>query len=288
MYTLTENDAIKIAAYQRGTLLAGSIAFIGSYVYMLGRLLDRINNNDIYPISYYYYIARFVIAALIAVVLRHVFALFSIENAAILLVAFAIRFAPDQFITAMLRRAFQIIKIRGNEKEIKEEFLPPNMSLLMIEGLTRDKIDHLNEVGIDNAQVLAEQNPFMIWPRLPYSLTLIIDWIAQAQLYLFAQEKGTQALRQRGISTIYDLFIALEDKTAAPEIATSAGLLPSAIDAYIAALRVNPSFARLKEVREKLAAPAATAAPPPAQGPAKPPAPPAPREPVPADGLPAG
>jgi hypothetical protein len=50
----------KLIEYQRGTFIVMTMAFFGSYVYMLYRVLDRINNSDIYPISYYYYAARFV------------------------------------------------------------------------------------------------------------------------------------------------------------------------------------------------------------------------------------
>jgi hypothetical protein len=256
-YSLTESGLGNIAQYQRTTLLIGSFAFIASYIYMLGRLLDRINNNDIYPISYYYYVARFVIAALVAMIFRHVISLFlepgsNNSQATLLLIAFAIGFAPDLFIIAMLRRAFQVMKISGSQNDPEQTVLPTNMSLLMIEGLSREKIDRLTELGIDNAQVLASQNPLIIWPRLPYSLTLIVDWIAQAQLYRFTKENGTKALRAKGINNIYDLETALANDKCAQEIATTAGLSASAVAAHIAGLNADPSFRHLKEVREKL------------------------------------
>ncbi len=252
MYTLNETDGAKIANYQKGTLLVASIAFIGSYIYMLARLLDRINNNDIYPISYYYYIVRFAMAALIAMVLRHVFTLMSNESAAILLVAFAIGFTPDLFIAAMLRRAFQAMKVTGAQNDPEESVLPTSLSLLMIEGLSREKIDRLMELGIDNAQVLSHQNPFIIWPRLPYGLVLITDWIAQAQLYCFAKEAGTKALRAKGISTIFDLHTGLKDGDSAKDVAAAAGISPPMIAASTASLEANPAFRHLKEVRDAL------------------------------------
>ena len=55
-----------LALYQRGTFVAGCFGFIGAYIYTNWRLLDRINNNDIYPISFYYYSARMLAACLIA------------------------------------------------------------------------------------------------------------------------------------------------------------------------------------------------------------------------------
>jgi len=236
-----------------GTLLVGGVAFIGSYIYMLGSLIERINNNDIYPISYYYYIVRFTVATLVAMIMRHVFTLMvSAESTTILIVAFAIGFVPDQFVSALLRQAFKVMKIVGSQNDPDQATLPTNMSLLMIEGLTPQKIDRLNELGIDNAQILAAQNPLIIWSRLPFSITLLVDWIAQAQLYCFVKEKGALQLRTKGINNIYDLYRALSDKKSSAEIATIAGLAPSAVPAYIANLDADPSFRHLREVRNAL------------------------------------
>jgi hypothetical protein len=144
------------------------------------------------------------------------------------------------------------MKIVGSQNDPAQAALPTNMSLLMIEGLTRQKIDRLSELGIDNAQILAAQNPLIIWPRLPFSITLLVDWIAQAQLYCFVKEKGALQLRAKGINNIYDLYRALSDKESSAEIATIAGLAPSAVPAYIANLDADPSFRHLREVRNAL------------------------------------
>ncbi len=254
----TAAELAAIAIYQKGTLLVGSFAFIGSYVYMLARLLTRINNNDIYPISYYYYVARIVTAVLVAMVLRHVAGLIvdtketGDAQVLLLLLGFAVGFSPDLFIIALLKRAYQAVRIPGGQGDPDRTALPSNMNLLMIEGLTSDKIDRLVELDIDNAQILAEQNPFIIWPRLPYSLMLIVDWIAQAQLYRFTKEAGIKALRAKSISTIYDLHGALSDQKSAQEIAAVCGLCPTAIPAYIATLESDPSFRHLREVRNAL------------------------------------
>lgn len=252
------STADHIVDFQMTTLLVGSFAFLGAYIYVLARLLSRVNNNDIYPISYYYYVARFATAVLVAMILRHLVGFFLDPSQSkdseliLLLLGFAIGFSPDLFIFAMLRRAYQFIKIPGGQNDPDQNVLPTNMSLLMIEGLTRDKIDRLAELDIDNAQILANQNPFIIWPRLPYSLTLIVDWIAQAQLYRFSKEAGVKALRAKSINTIFDLHAALSDAASAKEIAAVAGLCAAAIPAHIVSLEADPSFRHLKEVRAAL------------------------------------
>jgi hypothetical protein len=251
----TKENSESIFAYQKGTYLAATASFIGSYVYVLGRLLDRVGNNDIYPISFYYYASRFVIACFVAIVFRHLLFMFGIRDSeAIVLIGFVAGLAPDLFILAMARRAFQMIKVPGSQNDPDQNVLPTSLNLLMIEGMSRDKIDRLNELGIDNAQILACQNPFMLWPRLPYDLGLIVDWISQAQLYRFAKETGTKALRQKGISNIFDLFMGLSDPDgdAAKETGELLGLTPSSIASRVASIGQDPCFRRLKEVRDKL------------------------------------
>jgi hypothetical protein len=123
----------------------------------------------------------------------------------------------------------------------------------MIEGLSRDKIDRLTGLGVDNSQVLANQNPFILWPRLPYNLTLIVDWMAQAQLYKFAKEEGTQRLRSKGIDNICALYAALSNADAAASVAELIRIPASTVPAYITIFNQDPSFRRLREVRDALA-----------------------------------
>src|SRR6266852_5995993 len=102
-------------AYQMQTFGVLAMAFLASYVYSLGRLLDRVNNNDLYPISLYYYAARIIIACVVAAVLRHTAEVFGITGSPmLLLMGFGIGFAPDLFVMAITRRAFQALKIWGS------------------------------------------------------------------------------------------------------------------------------------------------------------------------------
>ncbi len=126
------------AAYQAGTFCVMAMAFVASYVYSPGRLLDRVNNNDLYPISLYYHAVRVVIACAAAAIVRHTANVFALEtNAVLLLVAFGIGFAPDLFIVAVSRRACQAMKIWGSRADPAPPTCPPGLSLLMIDDLSR-------------------------------------------------------------------------------------------------------------------------------------------------------
>jgi hypothetical protein len=244
------------AAYQMQTFGVLAMAFLASYVYSLGRLLDRVNNNDLYPISLYYYAARIVIACVVAAVLRHTAEVFGITGSPmLLLMGFGIGFAPDLFVMAITRRAFQALKIWGSRDDPSSESRPTSLPLLTIDDLTREKIDRLNELGIDSAQVLARQNPFLLLPRLPYDLGLIVDWIGQAQLYVLVRDKTLMGLREVLVRDSFDLYIRLRDENARVEISRTLGISDAAALTLVSQLEQDHSFTRLREVRAALLSP---------------------------------
>jgi hypothetical protein len=97
-------DAVQqVDAIQRATFVAGCFGFIGAYLYILWRLLDRINNNDIYPITFYFYSARILTATLVAGVISQIIPA-SPNYVAIIICSFVVGFVPDVFITWLVRR----------------------------------------------------------------------------------------------------------------------------------------------------------------------------------------
>jgi len=122
-HILSETDPASIVNYHRGTFVAGCFGSIGAYIYTNWRLLDRINNNDIYPISFYYYAARLLAACFIAGTIRHILPEHG-ANLSVILLSFAVGFVPDIFITSIIRRASQVIKIMSDQPVPKVEALP--------------------------------------------------------------------------------------------------------------------------------------------------------------------
>jgi len=247
--------------YQTDTFTVVAMAFFGAYVYALGRLLDRINNHDLYPISLYYYTVRFVIACASAAVLRHSISIidgtydntFKIDVTAVklptlILLGSIIGFAPDLFIIAFSRKAFQTLKIWGSRADPVGDDKPTSLPLLMIDDITREKIDRLDELGIDSAQVLARQNPFMLLPRLPYELGLLMDWIAQSQLYVLVKDATFQRLRTACIRDILDLHIRLSTEGSRAATCQLLGRPEGDAIALIRQLESDTCFLRLKEL----------------------------------------
>jgi hypothetical protein len=253
-------DAI---SYQRETFVVIGIAFFASYSYSLGMLLNRINTYDLQPILLYYNAVRLVVATISAAVLRHVFGAFqdTATDAMLIVASFAVGVAPDLFVLTIIRKGFQALKTWASRDDPADALRPTAMPLLMIDDLTREKIDHLNEIGIDSIQVLARQNPLLLLTRLPYELALIVDWIAQAQLYVLVREKGMQAMRNIYVRDIFDLRLNLIGQALTSRITAALGLADDTAVVLAAQIDAEPTYLRLLQVREAMAANTEPAAP---------------------------
>jgi hypothetical protein len=235
--------------------VAIAIAFIGAYLALVGRLLSRVNNNDIYPITFHYYSAWLISAVFIAGVFRHITHIANVEsNDVIILISFAIGAAPAPFFAALLRQAYKRFDLLGDKNDPEPGQLPSNLNLLMIDGLANEKIDRLAELDITNAKVLSCQNPFVIWPRLPYDLGLIVDWISQAQLYVCLREDGLKAARGQQINDIHKLVAILRDKDALGDVCSLLGLKQTFVEPLVESLERDPCFVRLRAVKEAMVA----------------------------------
>jgi hypothetical protein len=256
LYVLQEGmTREKIIAYQSGTLVVAAIAFVGAYLALFNRLLNQINNNDIYPISFHYFSVWLITAMVLAAVMRHFAQIFGItENAVLLGIALAIGAVPAPFFTAFIHWAFGKLNISGDKDDPSRQSMPTNLNLLMIDGLANEKIDRLAELEISDAQVLSCQNPFLLWVRLPYELGLIVDWIAQAQLYVCLRENGFQKARSLQIGDIHKFVSVLSDPTAAADLCGELGLKPSYVAPLLASLNDNSCFVRLREVKQAMLA----------------------------------
>jgi hypothetical protein len=181
--------------------------------------------------------------------MRHFAVVFGVtDNAVLLGIALAIGAVPAPFFSAFIHWAFGKLNISGDKDDPSRTSMPTNLNLLMIDGLANEKIDRLAELEISDAQVLSCQNPFMLWVRLPYDLGLIVDWIAQAQLYVCLREEGFRKARSLQIGDIHKFVLVLSDSNAAPDLCGELGLKTSYVVPLLASLNDNPCFVRLREV----------------------------------------
>ena len=148
----------EVSAEQRATFLCAMMAFLGRYVYTIDRLWNRINNNDIYPLSYYYYTARLISAVIVAITLRHSLLMLGLADGKwIVPLGFAAGIKPDFFVVTLFRRVHQIFKIFGSKYNPEPACRPRDMPLFMLDDLSSEKIDRLSCFGIDSAPALGCQ-----------------------------------------------------------------------------------------------------------------------------------
>ena len=103
-----------LSLYQSKTFTVIGMAFVGSYVYIIGRLLDRVNNNDVYPISYYFYLQRIIVACLVADIFWLTLGVFDVAEDLAVLVGFVIGFSqPDLFLVLFTRQSLSSTQISG-------------------------------------------------------------------------------------------------------------------------------------------------------------------------------
>jgi hypothetical protein len=244
-------DAAKIRTYQSGTVAAGSAAFIGAYVYIIRVLLDRINNDDLFPITYYYFAVRILISCLIAGVVRQSISVFwpSDSNTQLFLLVplgFVIGLQPDLWMVALVSKVTKYFGLVEMQKDPDAANIPGRLPLSLIEGLTDPKKTRLEELDLDNCQALAG-HPFLIWARTSYQLLQIVDWMAQAQLVTMVKDGGVQKLRLLGIRDVFGLATALRGDSKG-QVANTLSISPEVASDMLKYLDACPAFMRLNDV----------------------------------------
>jgi hypothetical protein len=254
-YILTAHTLDDIRTYQTGTVMIGTMAFIGAYVYILIELIGRINNNDIEPITYYYFSIRIILATLVAGVVRHI--MIFVDPAAattsyiMVLIGFIIGLRPDLWLSLVIAKATKRFGLLGEQVDPDTANVPSNFSLLLIEGLTEEKRTRLEELAIDNCQALADHNPFLIWARTSYQLLHVIDWIAQAQLCVLVGQDGIRKLRAIAVRDIFALEAAWAGQSK-EQVANTLAITTEGATDMLSYLQNNPAFKRLKQVYQQL------------------------------------
>jgi hypothetical protein len=106
---------------------------------------------------------------------------------------------------------------------------------------------------LDDAQAFSRLNPLLLWPRLPYDLTLIVDWIGQVHLYAFPKDAKLPQVRERLVHDSFDLETRLTDPDARASIVAALEMTEDEVPTPLQQLQADPAFVRLKQVREALA-----------------------------------
>ncbi|HUP43568.1 MAG TPA: hypothetical protein VM599_10195, partial [Thermoanaerobaculia bacterium] len=187
------DNAYLLSEWRRFIVLG--FAFLGGYIHSAHHLVRRLVTADLSPGTYYDTGLRISFAMVAALMLSYFVEVFpgsGYPDRGLPVLAFLAGVFPDR----ALRYLREKVRIFARDAETSSHELP----LGMIEGMNVLHRTRLAEVGIDNAQNLAEAELIDLVLRTPFPPTQILDWIAQAKLFVCFKDR-IEGLRSVGIRT---------------------------------------------------------------------------------------
>ncbi len=236
------------AHYFRLSLVSMSMAILGSYVWSIQYIVRRLITVDLAPSAYYSIGTRIIFATFVSLVLRHFLAYIPGETGKLMIN----QLPAISFFTGIFpQRAMQYVQERlriFNPPSGKSHDLP----LEMIEGISLFCKVRLAEIGIDNAQNLALANFKEMILKTPFNPRMILDWIAQAKLYIIVKD-GIVELRKTGIRNIFGLISAYNDGQT-DKLEALSKKIGTDLSLVCAELKDRPDILTLTKIRDKLCA----------------------------------
>jgi len=232
--------------YYRLSLVSMSMAILGSYVWSIQYLVRRLITVDLAPSAYYSIGTRIIFATFVSLVLRHFIAFVPGETGSFM----TNQLPAIAFFTGVFpQRAMQYMQERlriFNPQSGKSHDLP----LEMIEGVSLFCKVRFAEIGIDNAQNLALANFKEMILKTPFNPRMILDWIAQAKLYIIVKD-GIGELRKAGIRNIFGL-LSIYDAGQTDKLEVLSKKIGTDLDMICMELKDRPDIINLVKIREKL------------------------------------
>lgn len=196
--------------------VAVGFAFLGAFIWSATNIIRRLIAYDLSPNVYYSAGIRTILSITVTVCLS--FLLPDLTENALPAIALLAGMFPERVLNWFIERYKDFIN--------GDKLLNRVMSVENIEGISVSHKERLKEVGIDNAQNLAETSFLQLLIITPFETRQLLDWIGQAKLLLYAKE-NMEALRALGLRTVYDFFKGDKDKAMMQDIAESRGIDPA-------------------------------------------------------------
>jgi hypothetical protein len=198
-----------------------SYGFLGSYFFAIWFLFKRYISGDLGPGAFLHVSVRTWLVAILVLVVAKLMgeaplgAASAAMSPVIAATAFVGALVPSALLTIIWDVATGVgSRIRG-QPDVE-------VSLTSLTGMNAWKAARLVEEGIDNVQNLAMDQPSRLFVVTREGGLRILDWIDQAILVNAATPEVRLGLKELGIRTAYDLYLALQAhdlvrKTNAPD-----------------------------------------------------------------------
>lgn len=165
------------------TALAG---FLGSYMWILQFLINRIQGRQLSPLDIYWASFRVIISIPVSLAITTI-----IEDPLKYCIAFILGAFPTTTLFKMMRVLF------SSKVGFKEETDQTSV-LLNLQGIGRKQAEKFSEEGVETILQLAYSDPVDLTIRSGYSFSYVVDCCSQALAWLYF-ENSMETLRKYGI-----------------------------------------------------------------------------------------
>lgn len=238
-----------------------TFAFLGAYIWSCHNIIRRLVGGDLAPIEYFNTALRMIFAPLLSLMLAFLFEATGTGDAmreSMPVIAFMTGMLPGAALHYLQEKFVKLLKLSEDSAHL--------LNLRMIEGMNRFHEVRLGEIGIDNAQNLAEANIIELILKTPYNPDQLTDWIAQACLYIYVKDEIEQ-LRRYGIRNAFDMYELAADEQRLAAIGQDAGLNTLALTTVARQINTDPRVRQLLDFHRRLGLEAAVRQPETAPGP---------------------
>jgi alpha-beta hydrolase superfamily lysophospholipase len=251
-----DSEVLQAQRYQSMVVL--TLAFCGAFLWSMQNMLRRLSAGDLTPTVYFNAGIRMTLAPMLALMVSHVVAptpAGSMSGSLLPALAFLVGFFPNTALQYLKERVAPVFggvaKSSSGANQVAHD-----LPLGMIEGIDVYDRARLDELGIQDAQNLASANLIELVVRTSFNPIQLIDWIAQAKLYV-AFKDDIRALRKSQVRTMFDMLPAAESEDYLLDIAAATGLPAANLRHYCTMLNRDPSVKRLLGFQQQLCVPPA-------------------------------
>ena len=227
------------------SMVVMTLAFLGAFIWSAQNVLYRLNAGDLAPSVYFSAGLRMVLAPVLSLMIWHLVAAVETLNAlhtGFPAVAFLVGWFPDRALLFLKERTAAVFRDKHSAN---------SLPLGMIEGVGTFDRARLFDLGISDAQNLASANFIELVVRTAFNPGQIIDWIGQAQLYIYFGD-DVLLLRKHQVRTVFDMIPVGRDAEALERLATATSINATGIRLFCARQAEEPGVRQLLAFQRRL------------------------------------
>lgn len=247
-FLLTGTSLVDPEALQRmriQNMAVMSLAFVGAFIWSAQNILYRLNAGDLSPAVYFQAGIRMILAPILSLMFSHLMhgsdTLQSLQ-AGLPVIAFLVGWFPNRSLI-FLKEQYAVI--------FRTKHSADSLPLNMIEGVHTYDRARLAELGIIDAQNLANANFIELVVRTAFNPGQIIDWIGQAKLYIYYKD-DVALLRKHQIRTVFDMLPLCGDEKLLEGLAVLTKIDPLGYRFFCEKLTSDPVVKQLLSFQQQL------------------------------------